>query len=1048
VRRTTCPVAPVGTLLLAWLVAAAPGASPITGHVQLDFEYGGTPPLLMPTAVTVASDGTVYVADGVNDRVLQFASSGEYVAAITSVGDEALSRPLGLKVDHADNLWIADTGHGRVLVRSPAGELTRTIAVSQASGGRAPDITGVGLAPDGRTVWIVDNDNDLIIRVDSESGGEARFGGPGGALGEFQYPFMCAVGARGDVFVTDVINGRVIMLDDVGQPVRAIGTYGVDLGDLYRPKGIACDRDGNVWVSDGTLGVVQVFSHSGAFLDVLRDADGHPLRLDTPMGLAFDAAGDLYVAELQPNRVRKLRLAVDLKQLRPARPARPPTLASRQPKTCTACHFEWMSPLDVGRGTELADVPPNPPQRPYVSRSEVCRSCHDGSVVDSRRRVWLEHGHRTGITPPADMRVPARLPLADGQIVCRTCHSAHTRGGSGNVFKDVVFLRVANDPAELCTGCHAGFDGGIDAGMHPLGAMPIPVPRELMSDTARLARSAVTCLACHHAHGARASALLVGKPSSDDLCLACHRQLAPELLGDATRSAHGRLPILDPPQCAVAHELGGPVGRDNELLCMTCHASHRARTTHYLLVSPGLQQEACSECHSAQRPVVGTSHDLRTNFPQATNILGLTAQAGGPCSGCHTAHRFARATRGSKLDPTGRCLTCHDRGQLAASKRLGDLNHPGSECTACHNPHQPKPGNYLAGQPADRCRECHAAYAGLTGGPHDLFRNTEAWPAAATAPGDACLACHRPHGNQDAGLFRVAWKQGPQALDAACLACHPGCDPAGAAATAQVHPHDAPSLRDPHGLPVVSVGGRTQIVCQTCHDPHAGSQGAARLLRVAPGADEAQLCLTCHDDKANVRMIGHGVEPLRAAGFEANACQPCHLVHAAPQSVESRIMWPKRLCPQGGPSVPPVALADHYCLSCHREGGPVEPPAIATHPQAEMFNADGPTAPGFLPLFNEQGEVDPRGSIGCRTCHLTHGRATPVPIPPDMPVLTARELRARKWHLRSFAAENVCTTCHGFDALRRFMYFHDPQRRGGPIEETPATDRPMTTTSP
>jgi hypothetical protein len=71
-----------------------------------------------------------------------------------------------------------------------------------------------------------------------------------------------------------------------------------------------------------------------------------------------------------------------------------------------------------------------------------------------------------------------------------------------------------------------------------------------------------------------------------------------------------------------------------------------------------------------------------------------------------------------------------------------------------------------------------------------------------------------------------------------------------------------------------------------------------------------------------------------------------------------------------------------------------------------------------------------------------------VPIPPDMPVLTARELRARKWHLRSFAAENVCTTCHGFDALRRFMYFHDPQRRGGPIEETPATDRPMTTTSP
>jgi predicted CXXCH cytochrome family protein len=300
---------------------------------------------------------------------------------------------------------------------------------------------------------------------------------------------------------------------------------------------------------------------------------------------------------------------------------------------------------------------------------------------------------------------------------------------------------------------------------------------------------------------------------------------------------------------------------------------------------------------------------------------------------------------------------------------------------------------------------------------------------------DACLACHRPHGNEDAGLFRVAWKQGPQVLDAACLACHPGCDPSGAAPIAQVHPHDVPSLRDPHGLPVVTAAsGRPQIVCQTCHDPHGGSQGAARLLRVEPDADSAQLCVKCHDDKANVGMIGHGVGPLRAAGFEANACQPCHLVHAAPQSVEPQVMWPKHLCSHGDSSIPAFPIADHYCLSCHREGGPVAPPAIASHPKVEMFNPQAPTAPGFLPLFNEKGEVDPRGSIACRTCHLTHGRSTPAPLPADTATLSTRELRARKWHIRSFVAENVCTACHGFDALRRYMYFHDPQRRGGPIE--------------
>ncbi len=147
-------------------------------------------------------------------------------------------------------------------------------------------------------------------------------------------------------------------------------------------------------------------------------------------------------------------------------------------------------------------------------------------------------------------------------------------------------------------------------------------------------------------------------------------------------------------------------------------------------------------------------------------------------------------------------------------------------------------------------------------------------------------------------------------------------------------------------------------------------------------------------------------------------------------------MWPKRLCPHEDPSIPAPSVANYYCVSCHREGGPVAAPAIASHPEADMFNSYAPTTPGFLPLFNEAGEVDPKGSIACRTCHLTHGRSTPAPMPANVSALNPREQRARKWHIRSFAAENVCTACHGFDALRRYMYFHDPQRRGGPIEET------------
>ena len=49
----------------------------------------------------------------------------------------------------------------------------------------------------------------------------------------------------------------------------------------------------------------------------------------------------------------------------------------------------------------------------------MCLGCHDGSVGDSRRTVWVEHGHLRGITPPDGMTVPKDLPLVDGTIVLK-----------------------------------------------------------------------------------------------------------------------------------------------------------------------------------------------------------------------------------------------------------------------------------------------------------------------------------------------------------------------------------------------------------------------------------------------------------------------------------------------------------------------------------------------------------------------------------------------------------------------------------------------------
>ena len=1021
---------------LAILCGAVAGAAPYVARPVLDFEFSGPPPLRKPTAVAVDFAGNVFVADGVNDRVLQFDAAGNLVAEIGRIGEEPLARPISIKVDRSDRLWIADTGHQRVLVRGADGALTQTFTFERGNLGRAPDLTDVAPAADGLTAWTVDNDNHRLVQIDLATRTQTVVGGKGESLGQFDYPFMIALGRDGDLFVTDVINGRVQILSAAGRPVGRVGSYGPELGQLLRPKGVVCDAEGNVWVTDGILGVVQIFTPTGALRDVLRTEDGHPLKLDFPVGLALDAQGSLYVAELQADRVRKLAITVDRQALAPS----PPNLSSApssatQARACTICHLDWLDPFAQGRGTVLMSVPVSTPQQPVASRGTMCLTCHDGSVLDSRRRVWQEHGHSTGVVPPAGMTVPERLPLVDGRLACRTCHSAHVSGGPTSEISGSIFLRVQNTAGELCASCHPDKTRGPGFGTHPTGGMPWPVPQSLIDAGARVGGNPreLTCQVCHTPHGASHEHLLVLGTESNQLCLSCHAQMRPGMFREGA-AEHPLSPICTPEQVAAIREMGTQVGPENRLICLSCHKLHHGKGERYMLADDLRDGRMCLRCHAERQVLVGTAHDLRTNHPEEKNRLGMTPEMGGPCSACHLFHRYARAPEADKLDPGGKCITCHQPGGVAENKVLASPNHPQARCVECHNPHDPRFGRFLAAQPSDVCRKCHADRTALVGGPHDISRDSPAWPAVSTATHDACLACHRPHGNEETGLFRDGLAKGVSGTDAKCLPCHAAVAPGGDTGHTLMHPRDVAKLKMPSAAPLADVDGTKRVACRSCHDPHDAPSIRA-LLRVATGQTAQDACLACHTEAANVRAIGHAPDTLRAAGLKAEICRPCHAVHDDPQAVEARYLWPRQL-EFAADSSPLATAANRHCLACHHEGGPVAPPAIATHPQQDMFNPTPPDAPGFLPLFNERGEIDPKGSIGCRTCHLTHGRATPVPLPPEVQTVGARELRARVWHIRVFTQDSVCTTCHGADALRRFMYFHNAARRSGPIQPT------------
>jgi DNA-binding beta-propeller fold protein YncE len=322
-----------------------------------------TPPgqkMHMPTDVAVDGLGRVFVADGANDRIVRFTTDGGFDGFITGTSrglqpaqssparsspahsspaqlpasrqagaedpeagpaDESLSQPIGVGVDSENRLWVTDTGRHRLVVFSADGKEVQRISLPAFEKGRLANPTDVAVSADGKRAYVVDNDNHRILVRDNAGGSITSLGQWGNALGEFRWPFLICLDSQQYVYVSEAIGARVQRISPADRWAGQISRYGVELGTVYRPKGVAADHAGRIFVSDSTLGVVQVFAPLGRFIGVLTDASGKPLRFQHPMGMCFGASNRLYLVELKADRVAVLAVGGPATASAPAAPA-------------------------------------------------------------------------------------------------------------------------------------------------------------------------------------------------------------------------------------------------------------------------------------------------------------------------------------------------------------------------------------------------------------------------------------------------------------------------------------------------------------------------------------------------------------------------------------------------------------------------------------------------------------------------------------------------------------------------------------------------------
>lgn len=265
--------------------------------------------------VAVSKDGRIYVVDGLNNKIRIFNNNGKYISSFGRKGSQnaEFRFPLGIDVDNSGRIYIADSGNHRLQIFSPKGKFIAKISIPSKNN-RPADPSDVVVDDTRKRCYIVDNDNHYILVYDLTTLKLiTTYGAPGTGKRGFRYPFFITQDKEKYLYIVDVINTRVQVLNPDGLFVTFIGGWGVEKGEFFRPKGVAIDQNNRVYVSDSYLGIIQIFDSEGEFYAVVSDpAKGTVKKFKTPTGLFIDNNNRLYVVEMFANRVSVYRIEGDI----------------------------------------------------------------------------------------------------------------------------------------------------------------------------------------------------------------------------------------------------------------------------------------------------------------------------------------------------------------------------------------------------------------------------------------------------------------------------------------------------------------------------------------------------------------------------------------------------------------------------------------------------------------------------------------------------------------------------------------------------------------
>ena len=317
---------------------------------------GAAATFAIPTGLAVdAGTGRLLIADSLNSQLRSLDVATGAVSALAGkdplrqtaadgAGDAArFNAPRDLARDASGNLYVADRDN-HVIRKITAAGLVSTLAGAAGQSGSTDDTgaaarfnkpAGIAVKADGSLIYVAESGNHLIRQITAGgvvttlagAAGAAGIADGTGAAARFNQPSAIALKSTGELFVSDFGNQTLRKITAAGAVTTFAGLAGANgsanalsgpatAARFSGPLGLAFDAADNLYVADSvnqtirkitTAGVVSTFA-GAAGVAGSKDAIGAAARFNYPYDVEVEisAPGRIYVVEYGQNTVRRI----------------------------------------------------------------------------------------------------------------------------------------------------------------------------------------------------------------------------------------------------------------------------------------------------------------------------------------------------------------------------------------------------------------------------------------------------------------------------------------------------------------------------------------------------------------------------------------------------------------------------------------------------------------------------------------------------------------------------------------------------------------------